>query len=117
LTQANNNIKEQKLITFNRDNIIKEAIMINNINKTKLDSVIGLYNTSKPVNTKSNIKTGASDSLTISNTAHEFRFVYETVSKIPDIREEKVNDIASRMKNGNYNISSSDIASKILSSL
>jgi negative regulator of flagellin synthesis FlgM len=53
--------------------------------------------------------------LTLSDQARDFRTVLDAVSKLPDIREDKVADIQNRIKNGEYNISASAIANKILS--
>jgi negative regulator of flagellin synthesis FlgM len=63
--------------------------------------------TSRPDNQK--------EILTLSAHAQDFKAVYEVLSKVPDIREDKVADIMNRMNRGEYNVSSKDLAAKMLS--
>ena len=44
----------------------------------------------------------------------DFQTVLKAISNSPDVREEKVNDIIKKMEQGSYNISSEDIANKLL---
>ena len=57
------------------------------------------------------------DILTLSSQARDFKTVFKTLSEMPDIREEKVLDLQNRINYGNYNVSSSDLASKILENM
>lgn len=54
------------------------------------------------------------DIITLSNQAKDYQTAFTALSKVPDIREEKVFDIQNRINYGEYSISSSDLASKIL---
>lgn len=86
-------------------------MIINNINK--IESVMGGYSSANTATRHSKTPAKA-DQVDLSATARDFKTVLEVVSKVPDIREDKINDIANRINNGEYNISSRDIASKIL---
>jgi len=57
------------------------------------------------------------DIMTLSNQAKEFNTIFKTICATPDIREDKVQDIESRMSFGNYEVSSSDLANKILENI
>lgn len=54
------------------------------------------------------------DSVEISNESKEFNSIMKAVMDAPDLRGDKVADIKSRVALGNYNISSSAVANKIL---
>ena len=86
--------------------------MINNINN--VNRVMNTYSTANNV-TRPNKIEGQRDSIDISTQGLDFKTVFEAVSKMPDIREDRVADISNRINSGQYNISSSDIANKILS--
>ncbi|MCL1995495.1 MAG: flagellar biosynthesis anti-sigma factor FlgM [Defluviitaleaceae bacterium] len=85
--------------------------MINSV--TKVDSVIRAYTnantTAKPSRTPAK-----TDHVSISATAQDFRTALEAVSKVSDVREDRVREISERINSGQYNVSSMDIASKIL---
>lgn len=55
------------------------------------------------------------DYVALSTQAKDFQNVRKVLSKVPDIREDKVNDIRQRIQNGEYSVSASDIADKIIS--
>lgn len=57
------------------------------------------------------------DIMTLSSQAKDFQAVYKALSQTPDIRADKVNDIQNRINYGQYNVSSSDLASKILENI
>lgn len=55
------------------------------------------------------------DNFDVSTQARDIQMVLKAISDTSDIREDKVNDIMERIKKGNYNVSSEEIANKILS--
>lgn len=57
------------------------------------------------------------DIMTLSSQAKDFQVVNKALSITPDIREEKVNDIQNRINYGEYNITSIDLANKILENI
>lgn len=89
--------------------------MIPNINTTNnISRIINSYTDGAlRVGKTSGLNMGT-DEFTISSESRDFRAVFEAVSKLPDIREDKVNDIKARMDSGRYNVSSMDTARKML---
>lgn len=77
--------------------------------------VTNIYKNNKVSKAKENSAKSTKDNLNISSEALDYQTVLSAISKTPDIREEKVNDIMERINKGNYNISSEEIANKILS--
>ena len=62
-------------------------------------------------------KTGVSslqDRMQVSGNAHMMQKLLQKAKDIPDIREEKVQEIAARIENGQFEIDSSVIARKML---
>ena len=88
--------------------------MINSV--TKVDSAIRAYTNANTANTiaKPSRVPAKMDHVSFSATAQDFSTVLEVVSKIPDVREEKINEISARINSGHYNVSAKDIANKIL---
>lgn len=57
------------------------------------------------------------DKIEISNEAREYQVAMQAFKQLPDVREDKVNDIKEQIRNGSYRPSSEDIAKKLLASL
>ena len=55
-----------------------------------------------------------SDSLVLSERAQELNFVKEQVLKSPDVRADKISELKNQIQEGSYQISSDDIAQKII---
>lgn len=74
-----------------------------------------IYKNNNKTTIKGNSVKSKKDDLNISSKALDYQTALSAINKVPDIREEKVNDIMERINNGTYNISSEEIAKKILS--
>lgn len=70
-----------------------------NINKTESASKVGMKQ----------------DKLEISSGAKEFQLAMDAVKNMPDIRQDKVDEIKQQIKDGTYKPSAKDIAKKMLS--
>ncbi|HIH96840.1 MAG TPA: flagellar biosynthesis anti-sigma factor FlgM [Thermoplasmata archaeon] len=57
---------------------------------------------------------GKSDTVSITKKSKEFQKAMEVYSKLPDVREEKVEDAKERIEKGTYKVSSHEIAEKIV---
>ena len=81
------------------------------------NAVNQVYQTSKTsaLTKQQQLKT-QSDKLEISQTAKSIQIAKEAVEAAPDVREDKVAQIKAKMAAGMYNVSSSEIADKIISS-
>jgi len=84
-----------------------------------IPKIMGVYGKQKNVN-KSGRTQGVSqkkDVLSISNQAKDFQTVMKALKDVPDVRQDKVNDLAERYQSGNYDVSGRDIADKIAKSI
>ena len=54
------------------------------------------------------------DTVAISNQARDYSTARSALKNTPDVREDLVNSIRERIKSGTYNVSSEDIANKLL---
>ncbi|MPM47238.1 hypothetical protein SDC9_93946 [bioreactor metagenome] len=54
------------------------------------------------------------DEVILSTEAKEFGQLLQALKKMPDVREDKVNELAKRIDSGNYKIDSKDIAEKMV---
>lgn len=77
--------------------------------------VTNIYKNNKVSKVKENSAKSTKDDLNISSEALDYQTALNAISKTPDIREGKIKDIMERINNGNYNVSSEEIANKILS--
>jgi flagellar biosynthesis anti-sigma factor FlgM len=67
---------------------------------------VGTTSTSTPVSKP--------DSLELSDRAQGLQFATEQVLKSPEVRAEKITELKKRIQDGTYQVSSSDIAQKML---
>jgi negative regulator of flagellin synthesis FlgM len=56
------------------------------------------------------------DVVSISNQAKDFQTALRSLKDLPDVRNEKVNELAERYKSGSYDVSGKNIADKIINS-
>lgn len=82
---------------------------------TNLFNTTNLYNKNINNNTKIQKTSNKKDTFVVSDEAKDFQTALKAISLSPDIREEKVEKIMQKMKENSYNISSKDIAEKLLS--
>lgn len=80
-----------------------------------IPKVPGVYgNTGKIDKTsKTNSVASRKDELTLSGEARDFASVMKALKSVPDVRKDKADAISARIENGEYSVSSKDIASKI----
>lgn len=55
------------------------------------------------------------DQIEISQSAKDFQVAMDALKKLPDVRQEKVDDIASQINKGTYKPSTEDIIKKMMS--
>ena len=83
----------------------------------RIDVVNRVYNTyqAQAVAASNKIdKVGSKDEVELSSEAKDFATIKNMLANSPEIRQDKVEDIKTRMDNGEYNVSSYEVASKIL---
>lgn len=81
--------------------------------------VSGVYGNSTKVDklSKTNGVASSKDELTISGAAKDFSVVLKALKAVPDVRQDKVEEISKKMDSGEYNVSSSDVSSRIVDML
>ena len=87
---------------------------------TRVNGVSGVYGAYAPEFTAAQPKKAKDpaqkDSATLSLQAKDFQTARLALAGVPDIREDAVSAVMNRIKKGDYNIRSIDIAEKILGS-
>lgn len=58
--------------------------------------------------------TSRKDELTISTIANDFNVALKALRQVPDVRQDKVNEILKKMEKGQYDVTSEEVAKKIL---
>ncbi len=81
-----------------------------------IPKVTGIYgNTSKIGRyTKTGEVSSKKDELSISGKAKDFSIAKQAVRQIPDVRQDKINEIKQKMDSGEYSVKASEVAEKIL---
>ncbi len=77
--------------------------------------IFQLYSSSTRVNKvekKQDVRNA--DKLEISSEARDFQAILNAIKSTPDIREEKVNEIKSKIESGTYNVSAKDVVEKLI---
>lgn len=85
----------------------------------RVDAVNHVSQLYKPANAKKVSKTdevNKKDAYEISQSAKDYQVAKKAVAEAPDIREDKVAGLKEALASGTYNVSSQEIAEKILSS-
>ncbi|MDR5659769.1 flagellar biosynthesis anti-sigma factor FlgM [Serpentinicella sp. ANB-PHB4] len=87
-------------------------------NNPQLSKVMNLYNKNKSaaVDKAEGVKS-KKDQVEISDKAKEFQIAMKAFKALPDIRENKVNEIKQRIETGSYNVSGQEIAEKMVQSV
>ncbi|WP_058485996.1 flagellar biosynthesis anti-sigma factor FlgM [Defluviitalea phaphyphila] len=81
---------------------------------TRVNQILKIYNKNNTIRSEKINKSNGRDEFNISQQGKDFQTALEALSKVPDIREDKVNDIKRRIKSGTYNISAEEVANKIV---
>ncbi|MPL97848.1 hypothetical protein SDC9_44043 [bioreactor metagenome] len=89
------------------------------ISGKQVQSILKAYGEQTKVaqNTKSG-KSGPvqkQDEVILSSEAKEFGQLLQSIKKLPDVREDKVNEISKKLDSGNYTIEAKDIAEQMIS--
>jgi len=85
-----------------------------------LPQVTGIYTNDKRVSRVENLNNVESvkDNVKISEVGKDYAIAQKALKDIPDVRQNKIDDVLARMEKGEYeNVKSEDIASKILGGL
>lgn len=81
------------------------------------NQIAALYKTTKPSKAAGTAEiSSARDQVQISRTGRDYQIAKQAVAAASDIREDKVAELKSSIKSGNYDVDTGDFASKLLAS-
>lgn len=85
----------------------------------EVPKVSGVYGNYKSVNKveKSTGVVSKKDTFSVSNMAKDYQTVMKAIKDLPNIRQDKVKELADRYEAGNYNTSGRDIADQVITSM
>lgn len=83
-----------------------------------IPKISGVYDSQKNFGKvdKASGVTPKKDVVSISNQAKDFQTVLKSLKDIPDVRNDKVQELSEKYKSGNYNVSGKSIADRIINS-
>ena len=91
-------------------------IINNNVQRIfNVNGVTGCEKTSAVSKVKSVEKT--MDTVALSEKAQDYTLVKNRLNEIPDIREDKIASLKSRMDSGNYEVNTKDLVNKLFSDI
>lgn len=84
-----------------------------------IPKVSGVYGNSGKIEkpTKANGVASKKDELTISGAAKDFSVVMKALRGVPDVRQDKVDEVSKKVEAGDYKVSTDDVASRIMDML
>ena len=87
-----------------------------NISRTQLDGIMRAYQKNMESKDKLGKKTpkAQADEVSISDDVREFANAIKLVSKVEDVRTEKVEELKAKIKVGTYNVDGKLVADKII---
>ncbi|MCI9019302.1 MAG: flagellar biosynthesis anti-sigma factor FlgM [Eubacterium sp.] len=81
------------------------------------NQIAALYKTTKPSKAAGTAEiSSARDQVQISRAGKDYQIAKQAVAAASDIREDKVAELKSSIKSGNYDVDTGDFASKLLAS-
>jgi len=84
---------------------------------SNIQNVLNNYQKSIKKSEQVNQSSYQNDKVEISKEARDFQVAMNAINHVPEIREDKVNEVKNQIEAGTYNPSSKDVASKILASI
>lgn len=78
------------------------------------NQINSIYDTKQKAKTQAAKKITSRDEVYISSTGRDYQVARQAVLAAPDIREDKVNQIRSRIEAGTYQVSSESFAAKLI---
>ncbi|MCF0127652.1 MAG: flagellar biosynthesis anti-sigma factor FlgM [Pseudobutyrivibrio sp.] len=83
------------------------------------NQVASIYQANQPKKAQAAGKTTAAarDEVQISSIGKDYQVAKKAVAEAPDFREDLVADVKAKLNNGNYEVSASDFAEKLISKL
>lgn len=83
---------------------------------TRVSQILDIYSSNQTRKAERTGKSDRKDVFSLSKEGKDFQIALNALSQVPEIREEKVQDIKQRIQSGNYNINVQELADKIVES-
>lgn len=83
----------------------------------RIDAINRVYDTYSTKNASATIKTNKTegkDQVALSTQAKDFATIKNMLKEVPEVRQDKVDSLKEQINNGTYNVSSQEVAQKIL---
>ena len=87
------------------------------ISGKQIQNILKAYGDNKPVkNTKAEkmAATQQKDEVVLSTQAQEFAHILQKIKNMPDVREEKVQELTQRIQSGEYHVEAKEVADKMI---
>jgi negative regulator of flagellin synthesis FlgM len=87
------------------------------ISGKQIQNILKAYGDSKPIKNTKAEKTGTAqqkDEVVLSTQAQEFAHILQKIKNMPDVREEKVQELTQRIQSGEYHIEAKEVADKMI---
>ena len=84
-----------------------------------LPQITGIYTNDKKVSRVENLNNvqGIKDNVKISEVGKDYAIAQKALKDIPDVRQEKIDEVKAKMAEGKFEVKGEDIASKIIGGL
>ena len=85
----------------------------------EIPRILGVYDKNKNVGKvdKSSGVASKKDVVSISNQAKDYQTIMKALRDIPDVRQDRVNELMQKFESGSYDVSGKDIADSIIKSV
>lgn len=85
----------------------------------EIPKITGVYDKQKNFGKveKATSVAGKKDVLSLSNNAKDFQSVLKALKDVPDVRNDKVNELAAKVDSGSYDVEGKDIVDKIMNNI
>lgn len=93
---------------------VKKEVSIMRISGN-VTGVTGIYTNDKRISRVESLNnvTAARDNIKISSTGKDFSTALNALKKVPDVRQDRVDEISAKINNGEYKVSGEDIMNKL----
>lgn len=81
---------------------------------SNISQISNIYQKNSKIKSNSKNLSSSKDDLTLSSQALDYKKAFSSIKKLPDIRQDKVDLISEKIKNGTYNIPIEQVAEKML---
>ncbi len=79
----------------------------------QINQLYGVGKTSKSGKTGSTSSVSGADQVSFSSIGKDMQIAKAALAKVPDVREDKVNELKSQIQSGTYNVSNESFAEKL----